>query len=471
MQTAILKGFNRKQSSAQPRPEFTSSVAKGATLRLVCHRSNTSQAGFELTLRCRSLAKLAWSLCVCLFPVLYSGAMAKDTAQTVLTFAVNPSSATQQEVYHLLGRHFETSHPGVRVDVISRSSLDHVKRLEGFVAQGQPPADVILVYAGAQLRSLATANRLADLSDFWASHKLQEQFSTNTRHSIQVDRREYAVPLNYYQWGIYFKKTIFSRLNLSPPKNWTELKALVETLKQHQITPFSLSGQTPWTLAAWFDYFNLRLNGLDFHTQLLAGQQSYLDSRVTKVFVHWRELIELGAFDLSHLQNDWEASLPYFYRDFVAMSLMGNFFIAHVPPPIKDSIGFFPFPALLEDMPRFENVPLDVAVLSKEADQPELAKQFLLFLSLPDTQSLLNNYVGKVSANLFAQHQSSDFIEIGKKHIESAQGFAAFFDRDTVPAFSKQAMPLFYDFVEHPDQMARIQRQLESARLIRHQAE
>ena len=35
------------------------------------------------------------------------------------------------------------------------------------------------------------------------------------------------------------------------------------------------TGSTPWVASGWFDYLNLRINGAEFHRDLLAGKHSF----------------------------------------------------------------------------------------------------------------------------------------------------------------------------------------------------
>lgn len=383
---------------------------------------------------------------------------------TTIEFAVNPSSVTQQEVYHLLARNFESNNPGIKVKVSSRVFSEHKDMINALVDGADIKADIFLCYAGIQLRSLINANRVSKLTKLWHEQDLDNWFPRQTKHIVTVATDPYAIPLNYYQWGFYYKKPIFHKYGLTEPQNWEAFLQLIRELNDEGITPVSLSGKTSWTLAAWFDYINLRLNGLEFHQALLSGAIAFTDNRVRNIFVYWAELIEAGAFDLEHMAYSWTESLPYLYRDFVAMSLMGNFFIAQVPEPIVDSLGYFPFPQIRQDMPIYEDVPLDVAVLNASSNKKEAAQRFILYLAQANTQKTLSNYVGKISANRYAQTKSLYFIEQGKQQLNRAEGFAQFFDRDTPKAFSDKALILFQEFIHAPDQIDEILEKFEAAR-------
>ena len=42
------------------------------------------------------------------------------------------------------------------------------------------------------------------------------------------------------------------------------------------------TGSTPWVASGWFDYLNLRINGAQFHRELLAGKHSFDAAEVAR---------------------------------------------------------------------------------------------------------------------------------------------------------------------------------------------
>ena len=50
-----------------------------------------------------------------------------------------------------------------------------------------------------------------------------------------------------------------------------------------------------------FDILNLRMNGYDFHVDLMAGKQKWTDPKVTAVFKKWAEILPFHAKDYAGL--------------------------------------------------------------------------------------------------------------------------------------------------------------------------
>ena len=97
-----------------------------------------------------------------------------------------------------------------------------------------------------------------------------------------------------------YNKDLFAKYGLSEPQTWEEFLLICEKLKSQGITPIVLGSKDDWPVAGWFDYLNLRLNGLDFHQQLTRGEVSYLDVRVRNVFSHLGQLVDANYFLESH---------------------------------------------------------------------------------------------------------------------------------------------------------------------------
>ena len=74
------------------------------------------------------------------------------------------------------------------------------------------------------------------------------------------------------------------KYGIEPPETWEEFLAACETLKGTACIPITIGTKYRWTAAAWFDYLNMRVNGPEFHINLMLGKESYDDPRVKEVF-------------------------------------------------------------------------------------------------------------------------------------------------------------------------------------------
>lgn len=103
--------------------------------------------------------------------------------------------------------------------------------------------DVFAIHAVNEIPSFYKAGYLEDLSDQPFVGKLLESVKPSV---TTEDGKIVAVPLETLSWGYLYNKTIFKEQGLTPPTTLTEMKAVIEKLKQNNITPFVLSDKESW---------------------------------------------------------------------------------------------------------------------------------------------------------------------------------------------------------------------------------
>jgi len=91
----------------------------------------------------------------------------------------------------------------------------------------------------------------------------------------------------------------------------------------------------------------LRVNGYDFHQQLMAGDIAYTDPRVKHVYETWKTLIDDKYFIDNALSYDVDSISPLLVNGHAAMMLMGTFFSAGLPAATREQ-RFLSDPAQLD---------------------------------------------------------------------------------------------------------------------------
>ncbi len=125
---------------------------------------------------------------------------------------------------------------------------------------------------------------------------------------------------------------------------WEQFLEDCKKLKAAGIAPIAVPAKDSWTLAAWFDYLDLRINGYAFHEKLMEGSIAYTDPRVRKVYATWKTLIDDKYFVDNALSYDVDSVSPLLVNGKAAMMLMGTFFSAGLPAATRDQMSYFRFP-------------------------------------------------------------------------------------------------------------------------------
>ncbi|MDX1566082.1 MAG: extracellular solute-binding protein, partial [Phycisphaeraceae bacterium] len=334
--------------------------------------------------------------------------------------------------------------------------------MRNFLVSDAP--DLITWNAGNRMKVFVDLGLLEDVSDVWEAEGLYEKMPAVVGAS-SVDGKQYGVPYTYYQWGVYYRKDIFDRFGLSTPQSWDDFLTVCETLKENGITPIAIGTEPLWPAAGWFDYLNLRLNGLDFHLDLTAGKVPYTDERIRKVFEQWRPLLDNGYFIDNHADLAWQDAVPFLADGRAAMYLIGNFVVPLLKEAgIIDKIDFFPFPTIDPAVPLYEDAPIDTVHIPAGAKNKEDARKFLAFISRPDVQASMNLILRQLPANRNAEIPNDPFLQAGQELLNEAEGVAQFYDRDATPEMARTGMLGFQKFMQEPERLDSILERLEIER-------
>lgn len=374
------------------------------------------------------------------------------------------SSGTQRTLWLRMTERYAALRAGHTVQSREMEQGAYKAEFEAMLRRVPAGADVAFWFGGQRLQEFVAQRLIEPLDDLARADLWEQQFLPAALDAVRVGGRLYGLPLATYQWGFYYRRSLFRRLELQPPTTWDEWLALNDRLRRAGIAPITLGAKDGWPLGAWFDYFNLRLHGKAFHADLLAGRASWLDPRVTEVFARWRTLLERGDVLPGALERDWQQALPYLSRDLAGTVLMGNFVALRFPAAVREDLGFFPFPMLSSKVAPIEEAPLDVLLMPRRGRRKAEAREFLRFMARADVQSELNEAMGMIPPHRFAPLGSDPLVQAGARLLAAAQGSTQFFDRDAPARFSAPALTLLQRFVQAPQEAAALQQELETLR-------
>ncbi|WP_309084612.1 extracellular solute-binding protein [Chelativorans sp.] len=327
------------------------------------------------------------------------------------------------------------------------------------------PPDVCFWYSGERMRHFVRLGLFEDVTDVWEKHGFYEPTGA-LADSVTVDGRQYGVPTEAAFIGIFYRKDLFERAGIGqPPATWDELMAAGEALKKAGITPFAIGSRDLWPTGYFFDYINLRTNGLDFHMRLMAGQEAYTDPRVIKVFDRWAELVSAGFFTPNHTSYSWEQGATFFSQGQAGMIFLGQFARRFLPQEVIANTGFFPFPTLDPNVPQYEEFTANSMHVPSGAGNKELGKEFLAYFYRPENLQEWIVPEGYLPPRKDVEITFMDeLLQSGLDMLAKAEGTAQFYDRDTNPEMAQIGMNGFQEFMVDPSRRDSILERLEAAR-------
>jgi multiple sugar transport system substrate-binding protein/raffinose/stachyose/melibiose transport system substrate-binding protein len=359
---------------------------------------------------------------------------------------------------------FKQKNPNVEVTHSIVAHEDFKQAIRAYLTSSTPP-DVMTWFAGNRARFFIDMGTIMDISDVWQKEGWDKTYPKGFKALSTVNGKQYFVPTSYYWWAVYYHKPTFQKYGLQPPKTWDEFLAVCETLKSKGVTPIAIGTKAPWTAAGWFDYLNMRVNGPDFHINLMLGKEKYDDPRVKKTFQYWKLLLDKGYFIDNAASYAWQEVIPFMVQGKAAMYLMGQFIMDSVPKENQKDFDFFRFPIIDPSMPIGEDAPTDGYFAAAKAPHPEQAKQFLAFLGSKDAQTYIAKTLNRVPTR--TDVDPSIFAPETLKGIELIKGadyVAQFYDRDTTPEMAEKGMAAFQEFWANTNKIDSILAQLEKDR-------
>ena len=91
------------------------------------------------------------------------------------------------------------------------------------------------------------------------------------------DGKQYFVPFYNYPWVVIYRKSVFADKKYTVPKTFTEFKALGDKMKTDGLTPLAFGDKDGWPAMGTFDIINMRVNGYQYHIDLMKGAQKWTD--------------------------------------------------------------------------------------------------------------------------------------------------------------------------------------------------
>ena len=391
-------------------------------------------------------------------------AMTATTYADAATLRVTVSArGSQRAVWQDAFDQFEKANPDVDLKVTYVGEEAYKVQMSGWLATDPP--DVLSWHNGERMAYFAKRGLLDDLSADWQKDGWNQTYAAVKPPSTYAGK-QYAAPLGYDSYGFFYRKDLFDKAGISgEPKTWDEFLADCKKLKAAGIAPIAVPAKDSWTLAAWFDYLDLRINGYAFHEQLMAGEIPYTDARVRKVYATWKTLIDDKYFVDNALSYDVDSVSPLLVNGQASMMLMGTFFSAGLPAATRDKMGYFRFPVIDSAVPMAEDGPVNILMIPAKASNKKDAHRLLAFMAQPQINGELAKGWGQLPSNNQAPEPQDPISKIGFQILSSTPGgVAQFYDRDMTKEMADEGMKGMQQFYSDPNQIDAILNHLEQFR-------
>jgi multiple sugar transport system substrate-binding protein len=326
------------------------------------------------------------------------------------------------------------------------------------------PDDVFGWFAGNRMQFFAQQGLIGDISDIWSD--IGSGFSDAMKaQSTGKDGKQYFVPIYYYPWAVFYRKSVWQAKGYEVPKDLDAFKKLAGQMKKDGLVPISFGDSDGWPAMGTFDYLNMRINGYDFHRSLMAGEKAWSSKEVKTVFDTWKGLLPLHQTD--SLGRTWQEAAQSLLKKQTGMYLLGMFVGQQFPEGAdRDDLDFFTFPEIDSNIGTDAvEAPIDGVMMAPRPRNEAGAKALLKYLgSAKAENSYLKLDPNNIGANDDADTSGYNALQKkGEELVSKAKSISQFLDRDTRPDFASTVMiPSLQDFIKNPNDIDGLLKKIES---------
>ncbi|WP_017569432.1 ABC transporter substrate-binding protein [Nocardiopsis halotolerans] len=371
----------------------------------------------------------------------------------LVTMASNRANPAQREaIAESVGLFEEDS--GLTVEINTFQSTPFQQSVNNYL-QGTPD-DVIGWFAGYRMRFFAERDLITDVTDVWDQH-FRDVFTDQVRSLCTADDgKQYMVPDSTAPWAVFHRRSLFEERGYEVPTTREEFVALCERMRADGIAPLASGIREGWPAMGTFDHLNLRLNGPEFHLELLNGDHSWDSPEVRSVFGAWAELLPHHQADsLGRGINEAQTALV---RREAGMMLCGMFITHAFPEEDLDDLDCFAFPEFDPAIGASAvEAPIDGFMLSGNPRNPDGARALVGHMGTLEAQEIYTA-IDPQALPTHLDADTSEFSPLDTKvdaMVDDAEALTQYMDRDTRPDFASVVMiPALQRFVSQPDDIA-----------------
>jgi multiple sugar transport system substrate-binding protein len=252
-------------------------------------------------------------------------------------------------------------------------------------------------------------------------------------------------------------------IGMNPEKidTWDDFIKLMTLTQKKGLVGYSLGAKGGWEAMGTFDIINARINGYQFHVDLLAGREKWTDQRVIDVFKQWELLLPYTNKNV--LDLEWDGAMQLLLQKKAGSTLMGSWFGGNFKEKSQedyDDLWIVPFPEINpEHGVDTIDAPIDGFCVAANGGNTGVGKDFIKFAGDKEgMQAMLDTGVPMTSANKNQDTSTYDAFQKQQLNVMSqAKYITQFLDRDTRPDFAGPVVgPAIQSWYKNPKDVNKI---------------
>ena len=114
---------------------------------------------------------------------------------------------------------------------------------------GATPDTVYTWFSGFRMKFFADQGFNIAIDDVW--EKVKGNYTEGFANSVVGnDGKVYGIPVDYYPWAVFYRKSVFTEKGYTVPTTWDELIALCKKMETDGLTPIAFGDKDGWPARA-----------------------------------------------------------------------------------------------------------------------------------------------------------------------------------------------------------------------------
>ena len=331
------------------------------------------------------------------------------------------------------------------------------------------PDDVFGWMAGWRTNYRADQGLLQDVSENIKNLGDQLPASFVGGATNPADSKQYIIPTTWYPWGLHYRKSTMQELGLDPENiaTWDDFMKLLEGTKKKGLVGYALGDKGGWEAMGTFDVINARLNGYNYHIDLLNGRAKWTDEKTINVFKQMGMLVPY--MNKNVLDISWDGMRDLLLQKKCGAMLMGSWFANDFKAQSQadyDDLWLVPFPEINPEFGRDSiDAPLDGICVAANGANPEGGAALAEFWG---SEEGMNAAIGAGSTDLYCNTRldTSEYDAFNKQKlavVAEAKNIMFFLDRDTRNDFATTVGIGIQNFLKNPADINKVCEDLQAS--------
>ena len=236
----------------------------------------------------------------------------------------------------------------VKIESDTAENEAYKMKLKAAIAANETP-DIFYTWGHGFIKPFVEAGKVEALDDY-LTDDFKSHLGPSTLTGFQFDEKTYALTTDQSVACMFYNKEMFEKLNLEVPETFDDFLTVCQTFLDNGITPLTVGGKEPWTIAMYHDLLALRAVGSEGVKAATGKETGYDDPGFLEAAQCLKKLVDMGAFPDGSAGISREESEVPFLQGQIPMYLNGSWLPNEVKNQTPEDFkwGAFSLPQIAE---------------------------------------------------------------------------------------------------------------------------